>query len=157
VSAYEAIGMSPRFLLAATLAFVAWPAAAQAPLKLPTTQGEIRALLRETSDPICVRCGVVTSVRRVPGASAGASAATGAQPLPGSSTLDSGITPVPVPVLGEGARAERDALRREAPNRHEVVVRYDDGSYGRVELGNDPRLRPGDRVRLEGDHLQRYP
>jgi hypothetical protein len=151
--------MSSRLAVVASLAFFAWPAAAQAPLKLPTTQGEIRALLRETSDPICVRCGVVSSVRRVPGASvgasAGASAATGAQPLPGSSTLESGIAPVPV--LGEGARAERDALRREAPNRYEVVVRYDDGSYGRVELGNDPRLRPGDRVKLEGDHLERYP
>ena len=147
--------MSPRLAVVASLAFFAWPAAAQAPLKLPTTQGEIRALLRETSDPICVRCGVVTSVRRVPGASAGASAATGAQPLPGSSTLESGIAPVPV--LGEGARAERDALRRETPNRYEVVVRYDDGSYGRVELGNDPRLRPGDRVKLEGNHLERYP
>jgi hypothetical protein len=147
--------MIQRFLVAATLAIAAWPAAAQAPLKLPTTQGEIRSLLRETSDPMCVRCGVVTSVRRIPGSGAGAGTAPGAAPLPGSSTLDSGIAPVPV--IGEGARAEREALRREAPNRHEVVVRYDDGSYGRVELGTDPRLRPGDRVKLEGGHIERYP
>ena len=147
--------MSSRLALVATLAVAAWPAAAQAPLKLPTTQGEIRALLRETSDPMCLRCGVVTSVRRVPGSGAGAGTAPGAAPLPGSSSLDSGIAPVPV--LGEGARAERDARRREAPNRYEVVVRYDDGSYGRVELGNDQRLRPGDRVKLEGDHIERYP
>lgn len=147
--------MSARLALVATLAVAAWPAAAQAPLKLPTTQGEIRALLRETSDPICLRCGVVTSVRRVPGPGAGAGTAPGAAPLPGSSSLDSGIAPVPV--LGESARVERDAMRREAPYRYEVVVRYDDGSYGRVELGNDPRLRPGDRVKLEGDHIERYP
>ena len=147
--------MIQRFLVAATLAVAAWPAAAQAPLKLPTTQGEIRSLLRETSDPMCVRCGAVTSVRRIPGSGAGAGTAPGAAPLPGSSTLDSGIAPVPV--IGEGARAERDALRREAPNRYEVVVRYDDGSVGRVELGNDPRLRPGDRVKLEGGHIERYP
>jgi hypothetical protein len=149
--------MSSRLAFVATLAVAAWPAAAQAPLKLPTTQGEIRALLRETSDPICVRCGVVTSVRRLPGQGAKAGAAEGSQALPGSSALDSGVSPVQVPVLSEGARAEREALRSEPAGRYEVVVRYDDGSYGRVELGNDPRLRPGDRVKLEGDHIERYP
>jgi hypothetical protein len=67
------------------------------------------------------------------------------------------VSPVQVSVLSEGARAEREALRSEPAGRYEVVVRYDDGSYGRVELGNDPRLRPGDRVKLEGDHIERYP
>ena len=147
--------MGARFLVAAALAVAAWPAAPQVPLKLPTTQGEIRALLRETSDPICVRCGVVTSVRSIPGLRAGAGPAPGAGPLPGSSTLDGGIAPVPV--IGEGARAEREALRREAPNRYEVVVRYDDGTFGRVELADDPRLRLGDRVKLDGGRIERYP
>lgn len=147
--------MSPRLALVATLALAAAPALAQAPLKLPTTQGEIRALMRETSDPICVRCGVVTSVRRIPGTAAAPGGAPGAQALPGTSTLDPGITPVPV--LGEGARAEREAMRREPAGRYEVVVRYDDGSYGRAELASDPRLRAGDRVKLDDGQLERYP
>lgn len=150
-----AVGRDPRLVLAAALALVAWPAAAQAPLKLPTTQGEIRALLRETADPMCVRCGAVTSVRRIPASGAGAGAPPGAPPVPGSSALDQGIAPVPM--LGEGARAERDAMRREPAARYEVVVRYDDGSYGRVELASDPRVRPGDRVKLDGGQLERYP
>jgi hypothetical protein len=149
--------MSLRVALVATLALAAWPAAAQAPLKLPTTQGEIRALLRETSDPICVRCGAVTSVRRIPGSGAGAGSAAGSQALPGSSGLESGVSPVQVPVLSEGARAEREALRSGPAGRYEVVVRYDDGSFGRVELASDPRLRPGDRVKLDDGHLERYP
>jgi hypothetical protein len=151
----EAIGMSPRFLLAATLAIAAWPAAGQAPLKLPTTQGEMRELLRETPDPNCARCGVVTSVRQIPGAGAGTASPPGGSTQPGSSSLDAGVGAVPM--IGQGARAERDALRSEAPGRYEVVVRYDDGSYGRVELPSDPRLRPGDRVKLEGGHIERQP
>jgi len=147
--------MTLRFLLAASLALAAWPAAAQAPLKLPTTQGEIRALMRETSDPMCVRCGVVTSVRQIPGAGAGGASRPADRAQPGSSSLDAGVSAVPM--IGQGARAERDALRSEAPGRYEVVVRYDDGSYGRVELPSDPRLRPGDRVKLEGGHIERYP
>jgi len=142
-------------MLAATLAIAAWPAAAQAPLKLPTTQGEMRELLRETPDPNCARCGVVTSVRQIPGAGAGAALPPGGSTQPGSSSLDAGVGTVPM--IGQGARAERDALRSDAPGRYEVVVRYDDGSYGRVELPNDPRLRPGDRVKLEGGRIERQP
>jgi hypothetical protein len=148
------------------LALAAWLAAPQAfaqvkqPLKLPTTQGEIRALMRETADPICVRCGVVTSTRRVlaAGAGEGAAGAAASQPFAGSSVaVEPVVTPVPVPVLTEGARAEREAMRREPAARYEVVVRYDDGSFGRIELAQDPRVQPGDRVKVEDGRVERYP
>jgi hypothetical protein len=152
---FEVIGMIGRLLLATTLAIAAGPAAAQAPLKLPSTQKEMRELLREAPDPNCARCGVVTSVRQIPGGGAGAASPPGGSAQPGSSSLDAGVGAVPM--IGQGARAERDALRSEAPGRFEVVVRYDDGSYGRVELPSDPRLRPGDRVMLDGGHIERQP
>jgi hypothetical protein len=148
--------MNARTLLAGLLALGAMPAAAQAPLKLPSTQGEIRALMRETNDPICVRCGVVTSVRVLEAGGAGADPQSNAAPLPGSSGLDPGVGTVPIGTT-ERARAERDRLRQESAPRHEVTVRYDDGSYGRIELGHDPRLKPGDRVRVAGGSVERYP
>jgi hypothetical protein len=148
--------MNARTLLAGLLALGAMPAAAQAPLKLPSTQGEIRALMRETNDPICVRCGVVTSVRVLEAGGAGADPQSNAAPRPGSSGLDPGVGTVPIGTT-ERARAERDRLRQESAPRHEVTVRYDDGSYGRIELGHDPRLKPGDRVRVAGGSVERYP
>ena len=148
--------MSARWLLAGMLALGAAQAAAQTPLKLPSTQGEIRALLRETNDPICLRCGVVTSARVLDNGSAGASPQTDAAPLPGSSGLDSGVGTVPIGTT-ERARAERDRLRQGDAKRYEIIVRYDDGSYGRVDLGHDPRLKPGDRVKVESGSIERYP
>ena len=137
--------MSAIRLLAALLALGATQAAAQAPLKLPRTQGEIRALMRETSDPICLRCGVVASTSTLAGA-----AGTGAQPsdtgsmplpLPGSSGLDPGVGTVPFG--SERAKAERDRMRQGPPSRYEVVVRYDDGEkrviYEPVKLTQDFR------------------
>ena len=59
--------MSARHLLAGLLALGAAQAAAQPALKLPTTQGEIRALLRETNDPICLRAGWSPSARALDG------------------------------------------------------------------------------------------
>ena len=147
--------MSARHLLAGLLALASWQAAAQPPLKLPTTQGEIRSLMRETNDPICLRCGVVTAVRVLAAGSAGAGPQFNAAPLPGGSGLDPGLGTVPIG--SERARVERDRLTREGGPRYEVTVRYDDGSYGRVELGHDPRLKPGDRVKVEGGSVERYP
>jgi len=148
--------MIPRLAFAATLLLAAWPAAAQAPLKLPTTQGEIRALLRETNDPICLRCGVVTAARVLQAGGTGAGPQFDAAPLPGGSGLDPGVGTVPIGTT-DRARVERDRLTRESAPRYEVTVRYDDGSIGRVELGHDPRLKPGDRVKVEGGSIERYP
>ena len=153
-------GAWPALALAALLAAPQALAQVKQPLKLPTTQGEIRALMRETADPICVRCGVVTSTRRIPAAGAGEGAAgtAASQPFAGSSVaVEPVVSPVPVPVLTEGARAEREAMRREPAGRYEVVVRYDDGSFGRIELAQDPRLQPGDRVKVEEGRVERYP
>ena len=147
--------MSTRHLLAGLLALGAAQAAAQPPLKLPTTQGEIRSLMRETNDPICLRCGVVTAVRVLAAGSAGAGPQFNAAPLPGGSGLDPGLGTVPIG--SERARVERDRLTQESAPRYEVTVRYDDGSVGRVELGHDPRLKPGDRVKAEGGSVERYP
>ena len=148
--------MSARRLLAGLLALAAWQAAAQPPLKLPSTQGEIRALLRETNDPICLRCGVVTAARVLQAPGAGAGPQFGAAPLPGGSGLDPGVGTVPIGTSNR-ARVERDRLTQAAAPSYEVTVRYDDGSYGRVELGHDPRLKPGDRVKVEGGSVERYP
>ena len=144
--------MNARWWLAWFLAFGAAQAAAPAPLKLPGTQGEIRAFLRETGDPICVRCGVVTSARQLEQAGAQVTA----PPLPGSSdSLDSGIGTVPFGT--DRAKYERERLRQGPRPRYEVIVRYDDGSFGRVELAHDPRLKRGDRVQVEGGSVKRYP
>jgi hypothetical protein len=148
--------MSVRRLLAATLALAAWPAAAQPPLKLPTTQGEIRSLLRETNDPMCLRCGVVTALRVLQDRGPDAGPQSTAAPLPGGSSLDPGVGSVPIGTT-ERARVERDRLTQSGGPRYEVTVRYDDGSYGRIELGHDPRLKPGDRVKVEGGSVERYP
>ena len=146
--------MSARNLLAGLFALGAAQAAAQPALKLPSTQGEIRALMRETNDPICVRCGVVTSARVLE--AGGADPQFNAAPLPGGSGLDPGVGTVPIGTT-ERARAERDRQRKGDGPTYEVTVRYDDGSYGRVELGHDPRLKPGDRVKVEGGSVERYP
>ena len=148
--------MNARPLLAGLLALGAAQAAAQPPLKLPSTQGEIRALMRETSDPMCVRCGVVTASRVLEDRGAGAGPQFNAAPLPGSSGLDPGVGTVPIGTT-ERARVERDRQRKGDGPTYEVTVRYDDGSYGRVELGHDPRLKPGDRVKVEGGSVERYP
>ena len=148
--------MSARHLLAGLLALASWQAAAQPPLKLPTTQGEVRSLMRETNDPICLRCGVVTAARVLEGRGASEGPQGNAAPLPGGSGLDPGVGTVPIGTT-ERARVERDRLTREGAPRYEVTVRYDDGSYGRVELGHDPRLKPGDRVKVEGGSVERYP
>ncbi len=148
--------MSARCLLAGLLALGATQAAAQPPLKLPTTQGEIRSLLHETNDPICVRCGVVTATRVLQDRGPDAGPQSNAAPLPGGSGLDPGIGSVPIGT-SERARVERDRLTQAGGPRYEVTVRYDDGSYGRIELGHDPRLKPGDRVKVEGGSVERYP
>lgn len=142
-----------RWLLAGLLASGAASAQAQATLNLPRSQGEIRSLLRETGDPICVRCGIVTSVRMVAGASSGV--AVSAPPLHGSSSLDSGTGTVPFG--SERAKSERESMRQGPANRYEVVVRYDDGSYGRVELSHNPGLKRGERVKVEDGSVSRYP
>jgi hypothetical protein len=140
--------MIQRFLVAATLAIAAWPAAAQAPLKLPTTQGEIRSLLRETSDPMCVRCGVVTSVRRLRGGSPGGRRR--AVRLCRNSALDT------VSRCGAGARAHTPsakALRNKPAGRYggrALRRRWPSG------LGNDPRLRRAPR-QARGDHKSAIP
>jgi len=147
--------MSARHLLAGLLVLGAAQAVAQPPLKLPTTQGEIRSLMRETNDPICLRCGVVTAARVLEGRGASEGPQGNAAPLPGGSGLDPGLGTVPIG--SERARVERDRLMQESAPRYEVTVRYDDGSVGRVELGHDPRLKPGDRVKAEGGSVERYP
>jgi hypothetical protein len=144
-----------RCLMAGLLALCATQATAQAPLKLPSSQGEIRALLRETNDPICVRCGVVTSARTVSQAGSGVSLQHAPGPLPGGGDMDTEIGAVPFGT--EGGRHLREAQRKGAAPRYEVVVRYDDGSYGRVEMANDPRLKRGDRVQVEDGTVRRYP
>lgn len=148
--------MSATRLLAALLALAAAQAAAQAPLKLPRTQGEIRALMRETNDPICLRCGVVASTTTLTGAAgSGPQPGDSALPLPGSSGLDPGVGTVPFG--SDRAKADRDRLRQAPPQRYEVVVRYDDGTLGRLELAQDPRLKRGDRVKVEDGRIERYP
>jgi hypothetical protein len=143
-------------LLAALLALGAAQAAAQAPLKLPRTQGEIRALMRETNDPICLRCGVVASTNTLAGAaSSGPQPGDSSLPLPGSSGLDPGVGTVPFG--SDRAKADRDRMRQAPPQRYEVVVRYDDGTLGRLELAQDPRLKRGDRVKVEDGRIERYP
>ena len=109
--------------------------------------------MRETDDPICLRCGVVTSVRTLAGTGSGT--AVNAPPLHGSSSLDSGVGTVPFG--SERARSERDSLRQGPAPRYEVIVRYDDGSYGRVELGRDPKLKQGERVKVDEGSITRYP
>ena len=149
--------MSALRLLAALLALGAAQAAAQAPLKLPRTQGEIRALMRETNDPICLRCGVVASTSTLTGApgTGPQPSDTASMPLPGASGLDSGVGTVPFG--SERAKAERDRMRQAPPARYEVVVRYDDGTVGRLELAHDPGLKRGDRVKVEEGRVERYP
>jgi hypothetical protein len=142
-----------RRLLIVTLVFAAGHAAAQASVKLPRTQGEIRALLRETGDPICPRCGIITSVRAVDAkdGAGNAQAAAGS----GRGALDPGLGTVP---LGGGrAKAEREQLVQTPGQRFEVIVRYDDGSYGRFDLSHDPGLPRGTRVKVEGNAIERYP
>lgn len=146
--------MNAWYWMAGLLALGAPPAAAQAPLKLPRSQGEIRSLLRETSDPICVRCGVVTSTRALEQSGPGASPHLGGSPLSGGS-LDPGVGTVPIGT--ERARQERERLREEPDPHYEVTVRYDDGTYGRVEMNHDPRLNRGDRVQVENGAARRYP
>lgn len=52
--------------------------------------------------------------------------------------------------LGAVASAE-DSTRRE----YEVTVRFDNGELGRFDFGDWSPFRPGDRVVLDGDQLQR--
>ena len=147
--------MNARRLLAVLLALGAAQSVAQTAPRLPRTQGDIRALLRETGDPICLRCGVVTSVRVVDAAGAGTNSQINAPPLHGSSNLDTGVGTVPFG--GERARFERDRLRQGPAPHYEVTVRYDDGSYGRVELAHDPGLKRDERVKVDGGSVTRYP
>lgn len=146
--------MNARCWMAGFLALGAAGAAAQAPLKLPSSQGDIRALLRETGDPICVRCGVVTAVRALEQAGQG----LGPQVAPGpltSGNLDSEVGTVPFGT--KRAKYEREKLRPTTERHYEVTVRYDDGTNGRVEMNHDPRLQPGDRVQVENGAARRYP
>jgi hypothetical protein len=48
-------------------------------------------------------------------------------------------------------------MRQAPPQRYEVVVRYDDGTLGRLELAHDPGLKRGDRVKVEDGRVERYP
>ncbi len=121
------------------------------PLKLPRTQGEIRALLRETGDLICLSCGVVASVRQI----AGPQIAPDERPLPGSSNVDQGVGTLPL--AGSRAKTEREALTGKVPSRYEVVVRLDDGNSARFELAEDPKLQPGYRVKVTDGKIERYP
>jgi hypothetical protein len=146
--------MNSRCWFAALLTLVTAHTAAQAPLKLPRSQGEIRALLRETGDPICLRCGVITSTRALDQPGPGVSPHLGATPLSGSS-LDPGVGTVPIGT--ERARQERERMLQAPAPHYEVTVRYDDGTYGRVELTYDPKLKTGDRVQVEGGSVKRYP
>jgi len=146
--------MDLRRCLAGLFFLGAAQAAAQAPLKLPRTQGEIRVLLRETGDPICARCGVVTSIRALDQPGQGVSPQFATAPVSGGS-LDPGEETVPFGT--ERAKYERERLRQEPGKHYEVTVRYDDGTYGRVELTQDPRLNRGDRVQVEGGSVRRYP
>jgi hypothetical protein len=143
-----------RWWIAGLLALGTAQAAAQAPLKLPRSQGDIRALLRETGDPICVRCGVVTSIRVLGQPGPGVGSQFSSAPAPGGS-LDAGVPSVPFGT--ERARQERERLREEPDPHYEVTVRYDDGTYGRVEMNHDPRLNRGDRVQVENGAARRYP
>jgi hypothetical protein len=148
--------LSATRLLAALLALGAAQGAAQAPLKLPRTQGEIRALMRETNDPICLRCGVVASTTTLAGAAgSGPQPGEASLPQPGSSGLDPGVGTVPFG--SDRAKADRDRMRQAPPQRYEVVVRYDDGTLGRLELAHDPGLKRGDRVKVEDGRVERYP
>src|SRR5512135_1517965 len=118
--------MDARFWIAGLCALGAPLAVAQAPLKLPRTQGEIRSLLRETGDPICVRCGVVTATRALDQPGPGVSPHLGATPLSGGS-LDPGVGTVPIGT--ERARQERERMLQAPAPHYEVTVRYDDGTY----------------------------
>ena len=145
--------MNARLLLAGLLALGAAQAAAQTSLKVPHSTDEMRTLLRESGDSACVRCGIVTSARALDAASPGVGVNTPS--LPGSSSTDTGLGVVPFG--GEHARAERESLRQGPSPRYEVIVRFDDGSYERFELGRDPGLTRGDRVQVENGSVRPYP
>jgi len=145
--------VNARFLLAGFLALGAAQAAAQTSLNVPRSPDEMRTLLRESGESACLRCGVVTSARALDGASPGVGVNTPS--LPGSSSTDTGLGVVPFG--GEHARAERGSLRQGPSPRYEVIVRFDDGSYERVEVGQDPKLNRGDRVQVENGSVRRYP
>ena len=40
---------------------------------------------------------------------------------------------------------------------YEVIVKYDDGSYGRHELNHDPKFQKGVRVKVDSGKVERYP
>jgi hypothetical protein len=126
----------------------------QAPLKLPSSQGDIRALMRDTGDPICAHCGVVTSIRVLDQPGPGVGSQFSSAPGFGGS-IDPGVPSVPFGT--ERARQERERLREEPDPHYEVTVHFDDGTYGRVEMNHDPRLNRGDRVQVENGSARHYP
>jgi len=138
------------FLAFCFLALCAAQASAQTNLKLPTSQGEIRSLMKDTADPVCLKCGVVTSIELRRGVGSGP---TPDVPAPSGTPFptDTRYRPSQQLLAPEYVGTTRIATY------YEVIVKYDDGSYGRHELKQDPKLQKGTRVKVESGNVVRYP
>jgi len=137
------------------LALASMSCLAQTTLRLPTNPEDFKELLTEPKGAPCERCGVVTSIRRGVAKSGGSVAQP---PAPGSRQDDGpGDMVATVPLVGRAARDYRIDLREQvAPETtHVVGVRFDDGSYGAIEVDDEPNVKLGDRVRLRDGSLER--
>jgi hypothetical protein len=149
-----------RALLAAGLAagFLA-PERAQAQggtaLPAPALRGEVEKAMQARPDVKCERCGTVVSVRQQAAKAAPPGALPPPMPDPGASPGGPGGQVQPLPLVGQPARDYREALRQPPATLHVVTIRYDNGSYGVVELVDEPPVQKGDRVRVEKGVLER--
>lgn len=144
-------GVARGALVLLTLLGMTLEAQAQTKLKLPQTSEQYRQLAEESASP--VEGGRKGTVQRV--SSEKVSIAADApepnstlQTLPGKTE----VAPAQITLNAQGKAATPPTERQ-----YRVVVRWEDGSFGEVLVKQNPHLRAGDRVSVDGGKITRLP
>ena len=118
-----------------------------------------RAPLPVAATPVCVDCGVVSSIRevKVAGPAQGFGAVGGAvvggvigNQIGNGSGRDAARI---LGVIGGAVAGHQIEKQARATVRYDVEVRMDDGSLRTVSLSQPPQIRSGDAVRVTGNGL----
>ena len=120
---------------------------AQTNLKIPHNSDEIREFVAEPAGQPCTTCGIVVSVRTETAPAGGGKTSLN---LASNPTLTGGpggqLATVPIGPKREGAAGPEMITV--------ITVRYDSGSYARVEQHDETPLKKGDRVRVTDGRVE---